>query len=111
MNYENLRADQRPMSGDVLQAEIKAHPVNRDTQIFEFENNERQLRSSIVHFQVFCVCVCLCVYMCACVYVEHASCIVCVCVRACACMYVEQLSDVMCVRACVRACVRVCSFF
>ena len=52
MNYENLRPEQRPASAAALQAEISSHHVESDAQFFEFESNERQLRSSIVHFQL-----------------------------------------------------------
>jgi hypothetical protein len=52
MNYENLRPEQRPASAAALQAEISSHHVGSDAQFFEFESNERQLRSSIVHFQL-----------------------------------------------------------
>mmetsp|Transcript_10618 Transcript_10618/g.21014 ORF Transcript_10618/g.21014 Transcript_10618/m.21014 type:complete len:449 (-) Transcript_10618:78-1424(-) len=52
MNYENLRDDQAPASKQALEEEINAHAVRQDAEMFEFENNERLLRSSIVHFQL-----------------------------------------------------------
>ena len=52
LNYENLPTEQRQASAGELEAEISAHAVSADHQFYEFENNERQLRSSIVHFQL-----------------------------------------------------------
>mmetsp|Transcript_40580 Transcript_40580/g.101509 ORF Transcript_40580/g.101509 Transcript_40580/m.101509 type:complete len:193 (+) Transcript_40580:170-748(+) len=53
MNYENLREDHQVQSSkQTLEQEINQHPVRQDAEMFEFENNERLLRSSIVHFQL-----------------------------------------------------------
>ena len=52
MNYENLTEHQVQSSRQALEEEINAHPVSQDAEMFAFENNERLLRSSIVHFQL-----------------------------------------------------------
>jgi len=52
MNYENLNDEQRPVPAASLQLEFARHKVQYKGQYYGFENNERRLKSSIVHFQL-----------------------------------------------------------